>query len=295
VSARAARVLAQAKINLGLRVLAREAGGHHGIETVFARLELGDEVSVAVTDGARALETRGADRGPVEQNLAWRAALAMHAATGWPPGFAITIDKRIPVGAGLGGGSADAGGVLRALNALAPHPMADAELLRLAASLGADVPFLTSTAGLALAWGRGERMLRLPPLPERSVALVQPGYAISTATAYSWLDAARGDYAPQPMVVGAEQLATWESLAPLTVNDFEPVVAAHHPGLPGIAQALERAGASIARMTGSGSTVYGIFALPPSAAKLAAAVPGTIILTRTVASAAPVTLVDARA
>ena len=160
MSARAARVAAQAKINLGLRVLARETSGYHGIETVFQRLALADDVRVRITDGPRTLDTRGADVGPTEKNLAWRAALAMHAATGWPAGFAITIEKRIPVGAGLGGGSADAGAVLRALNALAPHPVSELELMRIAAPLGADVPFLTGTASLAMAWGRGERCCR---------------------------------------------------------------------------------------------------------------------------------------
>jgi 4-diphosphocytidyl-2-C-methyl-D-erythritol kinase len=295
MSARAARVAAQAKINLGLRVLARETSGYHAIETVFQRLALADDVRVRITDGPRTLDSRGGDTGPTEKNLAWRAALAMHEATGWPAGFAITIEKRIPVGAGLGGGSADAGAVLRALNALAPHPVSELELLRIAAPLGADVPFLTGTASLAMAWGRGERMLSLPPLPERSVALVQPGFAVSTAEAYAWLDASRGGYAPHPQMTGAERFASWEAVAPLTENDFEPVIGAHHAGLPGIAQALHRAGASIARMTGSGSTMYGIFALPPNAASLAKAVPGTVIITQTATSVQPVELVDVRA
>ena len=293
---RRARVAAQAKINLGLRVLAREASGYHQLETVFARLALADAVEVRITDGARRVDMRGADTGPLERNLALRAAHAYIAATGWPPGFEITVEKRIPIGAGLGGGSADAGAVLRALDALAPHPMGEDALLRLAAPLGADVPFLASGAALALAWGRGERMLRLPPLPERSVALVQPGFAVSTAEAYGWLDAARGDgrgdgrgdAPPAPQVTGAERFASWEAIAPLTANDFEPVVSAKHAGLPGIVQALQEAGASIARMTGSGSTVYGIFALPPRLEELRVRVPGSVVLTTTAASAAPV-------
>jgi 4-diphosphocytidyl-2-C-methyl-D-erythritol kinase len=295
VSARAARVLAQAKINLGLRVLARDTDGYHAIETVFARLALGDEVTVRITDGPRSLDCRGAEVGPVEKNLAWRAALAMHDAVGWPRGFAITIEKRIPVGGGLGGGSADAGAVLRALNALAPHPVDEEQLLRLAASLGADVPFLTSGASLALAWSRGERMLRLPPLPERYVALVQPGFSVPTADAYRWLDAARGPFEPTPALTGVERLASWESLAALTANDFEPVIAARHPGIEGIADALRRAGASVARMSGSGSSVYGIFVLAPERSALTAALPGHLIITRTALGAAPVELIDARA
>ena len=110
--------------------------------------------------------------GPVEWNLAWRAAVAFADATGWPNDFAIEIQKRIPVAGGLGGGSADAAAVLRCLNALAPAPLSRDELLAIAAPLGADVPFLTMEAPLALAWGRGERLLALDPLPSRAVTLV---------------------------------------------------------------------------------------------------------------------------
>jgi len=289
----AARVNAQAKINLGLRVLAKESGGWHQIETVFARLALADPIEVRVTDGPRRLDVKGADAGPLAENLALRAALAYIQATGWPPGFRITLEKRIPIGAGLGGGSADAGAVLRALDALAPHPLGEEALLKLSAPLGADVPFLTSSAVLALAWGRGERLLRLAPLPERSVALVQPGFTVKTADAYRWLDAARGDRVSDPSLTGAERFASWEALGPLTANDFEAVVAAHHAGVPGVVDALLDAGASIARMTGSGSTVYGIFALPPDAAKLAARVPGSVLVTKSASAVEQVELVRA--
>jgi 4-diphosphocytidyl-2-C-methyl-D-erythritol kinase len=246
-------------------------------------------VTVRITDHGRKLHGHNFDMGPPEQNLAWRAALAMHEATGWPECFELAIHKKLPIGAGLGGGSADAGAVLRALNALAPHPLSEMELLQIAAPLGADVPFLTGTAPLALAWGRGERMLSLPPLPERSVVLVQPGFSVSTAEAYAWLDAARGEFAPIPGMIAHDRLATWETLAPATVNDFEAVVGAHHAGLAGITESLHRSGASIARMTGSGSTIYGIFALPPDAAALARTVPGSLIVTRTATSVQPVT------
>src|SRR5688572_27908453 len=162
-----ARVRAQAKVNLILRILAREASGYHGLETLFARLDLADEVTVRVGARGRAVDCRGADVGPPEANLALRAGEAFAEAAGWPAGFAVEIEKHIPVGGGLGGGSADAGAVLRALNALAPAPIPRETLLAIAGRLGADVPFLTDDAPLALAWGRGERMLALPALPPR--------------------------------------------------------------------------------------------------------------------------------
>ena len=131
-----ARVAAQAKINLMLRVLAREALGYHQIETLFCRLALADDVVVRVTPGARTLDCRGAGVGPTERNLAYRAALAYAEARGWPDGFAIEIDKHIPVGGGLGGGSADAAAVLRALAALDPAPMSPDGLVTLAGHPG---------------------------------------------------------------------------------------------------------------------------------------------------------------
>ena len=123
---RTARTLAQAKINLFLRVLAREASGYHQLETLFQRLDLGDDVRVRIGVRGRAVDTRGADVGPTEGNLAWRAGVAYADAAGWPDGFAIEIDKRIPVGGGLGGGSADAGAVLRCLDRLNPTPLGPA-------------------------------------------------------------------------------------------------------------------------------------------------------------------------
>jgi len=223
---RVARVVAQAKINLFLRVLAREASGYHQIETLFQRLDLGDDVVVRVGATERSIDCAGADTGPADRNLAWRAALAFADATGWPNGFGIEIEKRIPVGGGLGGGSADAGAVLRCLNALAPSPLAPSELLALAAPLGADVPFLAGDAPLALAWGRGERMLALAPLPARTAHLALFDRGVSTAHAYAALAAPRSarEHRPRPIVWRVERLATWDDVALVASNDFEEVV-----------------------------------------------------------------------
>ena len=288
-----ARTIAHAKINLGLRVLAREQSGFHAIETVFARIALGDTVVVRVRESGRSIDCRGADVGPAERNLAYRAAVAFADVVGWPQGFAIEIDKVIPVGGGLGGGSADAGAVLRVLAALAPRPVPEETLLDLAARLGSDVPFLTTTAPLALAWGRGERMLALTPLPSRHVALVVPPFAVSTADAYGWVAAARGSYAPAPRIIHASQLASWEALSPLVANDFEAPVAERHPEIAAILGALRRAGAAPAQLSGSGSTVYGVFAAPPDRRALEQAVSGRFVLTQTVEHIAPVALIDA--
>ena len=279
-----ARLVAQAKINLRLRVLAKEATGYHSIETIFLRLDLGDDVRVRVAPG-RTLDCAGpampaSGLGPTEKNIAYRAAVAYQDATGWPSGFAIEIGKRIPVGGGLGGGSADAGAVLRALDELAPNPLAE-RLPELAASLGADVPFMTIDSPMALAWGRGERLLPLHPVESRAVLLVIPGFPVSTADAYGWLSSDRGTYQPVASVLRPDLVATWESLHTIAVNDFETVVARRHPVIAKLIDELDAAGAALAMMSGSGSTVFGVFADPPDAARLARTTGLTVTETRT--------------
>lgn len=300
--ARSARVAAQAKVNLRLRILAREASGYHQLETLFLRLALADDVIVRATDGARSLDVTGEvdarQLGPVERNLAWRAALEYAGATGWPAGFSIALEKRIPVGGGLGGGSADAGGVLRALDAIAPSPVGEGALLVIASRLGADVPFLTSSAPYALAWGRGERMLALPPPEERELLLVLPPFAVNTAAAYGWLATAReadGRSELAGAVLPLASLSDWSALAPLAVNDFETVVAARHPSIATIVKRLRDLGCEPAMMSGSGSSVFGV--LPrtagvevPRFADGSAEHAPRVLLTRSAVGVAPVVL-----
>jgi 4-diphosphocytidyl-2-C-methyl-D-erythritol kinase len=292
MSAKVARVAAQAKLNLGLRILARERGGHHEIETLFTRIALADTVTVRPGEERRSLVVRGLECGPELENLAYIAAAAYSEATGWPGGFEMEIEKRIPVGGGLGGGSADAGAVLRALNALAPQPVSEPELLRIALTVGADVPYLTSTEPLALAWGRGERMLSLPALPERTVLLVLPGFAISTADAYGWIASSRPLDVPTPRLVTVPELTSWETLEPHVVNDFEPVVGERYPEVGAIIEQLRAAGATSAGMSGSGSTLFGVVPLFSDTAALVSALPGTVVTTRTVTRVAAVELVE---
>lgn len=279
-----ARVSAQAKVNLILHVLAREASGFHSIETVFLRLDLSDDVRVRVAPG-RALDCTGetvpaTGLGPVERNLAYRAAVAYSDAVGWPSGFAIEVDKRIPVGAGLGGGSADAGAVLRALDALSPNPLG-ARLVDLATPLGADVPFMTIDSPMALGWGRGERLLPLPVLESRPVAIVVPDFAIATADAYAWVSADRGAYEPVADVIAPESIATWEGIVALASNDFESPVARRHPLTSELIDELHAADAILAMLSGSGATVFGVFAESPDAAAIARGTRLTVISTRT--------------
>jgi 4-diphosphocytidyl-2-C-methyl-D-erythritol kinase len=298
--AAAVRVAAQAKVNLRLRILAREASGYHQLETLFLRLALADDILVRATAGARSLDVDGnidpRQLGGAERNLAWRAAEAYAAATGWPAGFAIELTKRIPVGGGLGGGSADAGAVLRALEAMAPTPIGEPALLAIAARLGADVAFLASSIPYALAWGRGERLVGLPVPDERDVLLVLPPFAVNTADAYGWLAAAHeaGDAGARAGdMLDARTLDDWSTIARIATNDFEPVVAARHPMIDDVVARLRELGCAPAMMSGSGSSLFGVLPhgarvdLPRFGGTLGGPAP-RVLLTRTAVAVAPV-------
>ena len=296
---RSARVTAQAKVNLFLHILAREKSGYHQLETAFCRLALADDVVVhtqpARMGGIRTIDCRGADTGPAGRNLAFRAAVAYADARGWPAGFRIEIEKRIPVGGGLGGGSADAGAVLRALATLDPKPPTRDEVLTLALALGADVPFLTLRSPLALAWGRGERILPLPPLPERPVVLATMPFGVPTADAYSWLASTRTSAQPIPRVLPLNAFREWAALAPLASNDFEKVVIDRHPEIGEAIGYLSSAkGVEFTRMSGSGATVFAVLAegtAPWSVARDLPA-PATALTTATALRVAPVQIID---
>ena len=256
----AVRVAAHAKINLFLRILAREASGFHQIETAFALLELADELQVRRTDAGVELEVNGPDLGPTDENLAVRAARAVLDATGNRFGVAIALTKRIPVRAGLGGGSSDGAAVLHAVNALAGNAVPRHELLHFAARLGADVAFFAGGAALAVAWGRGERQFRLPAPPSLPALIAIPAIAVATPDAYRWWDdqnptiTARG-----PVVLDAEALATWGSIGRLGGNDFEGPVFAKHPELRSLYERLAGTGPVWVRLCGSGSAVAAVY------------------------------------
>lgn len=254
------RVTAHAKTNLFLRILARESGGFHQIETAFVLLDLADQLVATRAPSGVTISVEGADVGPAEDNLAVRGARAVLEATGSRFGVALQLTKHIPARAGLGGGSSDAAAALHAVNALAGNAVPRQELLHLAARLGADVPFFASGAPLALAWGRGERLFRLPPLPPAAALIALPRIAIATPDAYRWWDemhpepAARG-----PVVLDAEALASWGSIGRLGGNDFELPVFGRHAPLRALYEKLAATKPYWVRLSGSGSAVAAVY------------------------------------
>ena len=252
---------APAKLNLFLRVLAREGDGFHSIETLFCKLDLADEVTAERRDGAGvAIEVRGGDVGPDEENLALRAARLVLEATGNRFAVHLTLTKRIPVRAGLGGGSSDAATALDAVNRLAGNAVPHHELLQLAARLGSDVPFFASGASLALGWGHGERLMALPPLPRAPGLLVIPEKGVSTAEAYRWVDGAReGTGRRGAVALDGASLSTWGDVARMAGNDFESPVFGHLPEVRAAFEVLVTTHPLICRMSGSGSALFAIY------------------------------------
>jgi 4-diphosphocytidyl-2-C-methyl-D-erythritol kinase len=254
------RIAAHAKLNLFLRILARETSGYHQIETAFALLELHDDIEITPTATGVTLTVDGPDLGPVEQNLAVRAARAVLAATGERFGVTIALTKRIPVRAGLGGGSSDAAAVLHAVNALAGNAVPRHEVLHLAARLGADVAFFAGGAPAALAWGRGERQYRLAPLPPAPALIAIPAIAVATPDAYRWWDAMHPEPASRgPVLLDAEAFAGWGSVGRLGGNDFELPVFGRHPELRTVFEQLAATRPLWVRLCGSGSAVAAVY------------------------------------
>lgn len=260
-AASAVAVTAHAKANPVLRVLAREADGYHGLETLFCLLDLADALVARRREGTGvSIEVTGEDTGPAEQNLAVRSARIVLEATGDHFGVHLTLDKRIPVRGGLGGGSSDAAAALVAVNRLAGDAVPRHELLQFAARVGSDVPFFLSGAPLALAWGHGERLLRLPALPAAPALLLTPPVAVATPEAYGWVDAARTGVGRRGAVaLDLEALGSWGDVARLSGNDFESAVFGRVPEVRQAFEALAGTRPLLCRMAGSGSTLFAVY------------------------------------
>ena len=251
---------APAKVNLFLRVLAREEDGYHGIETLYCLIDLADSLQATSVDTAGVtIAVSGADTGPERENLAVRAAEMVLAATGGPFGVSLTLDKHIPVRAGLGGGSSDAAAALVAVNELTGNAVPRHELLQFAARLGSDVPFLVSEARLALGWGHGERLLRLPPLPSRPGLLLVPAVGVETSEAYGLIDDVQPASRRGSVVMGTETLQNWSDVARLCGNDFEAPIFGRHQEIGRAFEALVGTSPLMCRMSGSGSAIFAIY------------------------------------
>jgi 4-diphosphocytidyl-2-C-methyl-D-erythritol kinase len=257
MSPRQARVRAFAKINLDLRVLGKRPDGYHELRTIFQTISLADTIDVAFTR-ARQASIELEDPLAIPDNLVVRAARLAFDAMRVTGRLRIRLTKRIPMGAGLGGGSSDAAAILLALPALAGRPIPLPQLTEIAADLGSDVPFFL-LGGTAAGIGRGTELFPLPDVPHFPGVLLTPGVHVNTAQAYRDLsprlttDLQRNKmYSFQSLTWGEEGLAGAR-------NDFEDVVFEQYPALAALKKRLVRAGATAALMTGSGSALFGLF------------------------------------
>jgi len=275
---REVRLPAFAKINLRLDILGKRADGYHELRTIFQSISLRDELTLRASriPGIR-LKVRGNDalsNEPPERNLVYRAAAALQRELKIRTGVEIELQKKIPAGRGLGGGSSDAASVLRGYLRLTGRKLPDERLLAIASSLGADLPFFL-LGGRALGIGRGDEIYPLPDMPKRAVLVVSPrDIHVATPEAYRWVKAKPLSHvrltksSPDPKLMGFCTLC-WSTEGNGLSNDFEKAVFRRHPRLGQIKRELLRWGAAEASLAGSGSAVFGIFPSPVLARRAA--------------------------
>ena len=252
-----------AKINLNLRVLGRRPDGFHDIESAVQTITFCDRVTLDPAATRITLEVDDPSVPADASNLAWRAAACLPVPPGGPRGVGIRLEKRVPTGAGLGGGSSDAAAVLLGaarLWGLAPGP---GEMEERAASLGSDVPFFL-VGGTAILGGRGDRVTPLPDQPGYDLLVAWPGTPMATREVYSAASAAltsvrkisrMARFEPKLRGAAPERVEAWIGVG----NELEPYARALCPAIGEIRERLLEAGATAAAMSGSGSAVFGVF------------------------------------
>lgn len=249
-----------AKINLTLDVLDKRDDGYHDLKSVMQTISIRDDVEIDVdTDGPWSLKCSMDGIPEDSRNLAWKAAEVFYSVTGLKTtGLAIRIEKRIPIQAGLGGGSADAAAVLRALNKHYNHPLSILALAEIGAQVGSDVPFCV-LCGTAMVEGRGERLRKLADIPDCFFVVCKPDFSSSTPELYKKLDESVIAHRPDNQAMESALLAgDLQRVAQNVWNVFDPVVTADHLEINYIKSIFNSYGAIAYQMTGSGSAVFGI-------------------------------------
>jgi len=250
-------VLAPAKVNLHLAVLDRRPDGFHDIESVFLAVDFADTLHFELVEPENSVEIvmePGSASIPPEKNIIFRALSLFKAKTGFSKGLRIKVQKRIPIGGGLGGGSSNAASALLALNKLAGNTLNLDFLLEMGASLGSDVPFFLYETAAALVTGKGEKIEALSP-PQLFLTLVNPGFSSDTAASYCLLDKKRKGEKGAPPRKAVKVMAFGSFF-----NDFLPVF--EEPEISVYSEIISRLkdlGAQYANLSGSGSTCFGVF------------------------------------
>lgn len=247
-----------AKVNLTLDVLDKRPDGYHDLQSVMQTISIRDDIEIDIGTGKPWKLLCSQEGIPTdEKNLAWKAAKVFFDATGKDPdGLEIRITKRIPSQAGLGGGSADAGAVLRALNRHYEYPFSILALAELGAQVGSDVPFCT-LCGTAMVEGRGERLRKLPDIPDCVFVICKPDFSVSTPELYQKIDAITIPKRPDNKAMESAIIeGDLGKIAENLLNVFDPVVTADHLELNYIKSIFNSYGSIGQQMTGSGSAVF---------------------------------------
>ena len=249
-----------AKINLTLDVLGKREDGYHDLKSVMQTVSMRDDIEIDIDTGKPWRLLCDKEGIPTDEtNLAWKAATVYLDAMGKnPDGIEIRITKRIPSGAGLGGGSADAAAVVRALNRHYGEPLSVFALAELGAQVGSDVPFCV-VCGTAMVEGRGERIRKLPDMPDCIFVICKPEFSVSTPELYRKIDSCEIAKRPNNQAMESAILAgDLGKVAENVWNVFDPVVTADHLELNYIKSICNSYGALTQQMTGSGSAVFAI-------------------------------------
>ena len=252
-----------AKVNLFLRVLRKRADGYHDILSLMQRISLCDEMSFSLRDEGIVVKCPGTSLPEDRDNIVYRAAEAVLARANGKTGVEITLHKKIPIAAGLGGGSSNAATALVTLNEMAETNLGTEELMRMGARLGADVPFFIF-GRTALASGIGDRLEAVDGIPRIWFVLINPGFEISTREVYESLQLGLTEDSRQYTM---PRFTTMSRVAEELYNDLENVSLPLYPALSEIKGHLMAQGALGSLMSGSGSTVFGIFESEDSARK----------------------------
>ena len=254
------KLFAPAKVNLYLRITGRRDDGYHLLDTLMVPISLGDDIGIARGDGPPGSLILEADSPEVplgDENTVHRAVRAFRERTGRRDPVAVTIRKRIPIGAGLGGGSTDAAAALRGMNDLLETGLSTEDLMALAVSVGADVPFFIRGEA-ARARGIGEELSPVKSLPGLWMVVLFPNLSVSTAWVYRNFRLKLTK--PSNNNNLSEKLDTPDEVAQVMVNDLETVTIGRYPRIARLKHRLDESGAIGSLMSGSGSSVFGLFA-----------------------------------
>lgn len=248
---------APAKINLTLDVLQKRPDGYHEVEMIMTTVDLADRIWLKPLDSGILIRSSERFVPNDKRNLAWQAADILRKKFSIQSGVEITLDKHIPVAAGLAGGSSDAAATLRGLNRLWNLGLTLGELAELGASIGSDIPFCVY-GGTALAQGRGEKIRHLQVPPNCWVILAKPPISVSTADIYGGLDIASIQHPNTASMIEALNTSDYEGMCKVLGNALEPVTMRLHPEVSVLKEQMLKFGADAVLMSGSGPTVFGI-------------------------------------